>query len=356
MQSKLLLLAAASVVTPFLAAQNRIVSPAAMTNASGGIFNSIPWGPFSSTSLGECFQQQIYDDLQGTPRVFKGFAFRPQYTANHVAKTFNVKITLADAATPSTGISTTFANNFKVGGASTVVYDGSVTFPATTAIPRPPAPFSAAVLFTTPHAYTGLNPLLAETFIRGSSPVSPTQFYERGPGSTHTAGMVGKGCNATGQTSPMNATGTANATTITNSLSLAPINAPAALWLGDTGSMWGPFTLPLDLVILGSPGCWVNINLVLPVLGTLTSATGTASSSLPYTMSPFTSGIRFRTQWFAVDGGTIKSTNGLDHSTPHNAAGIVWPQGRVYAAGFGTTLPPTGSLQASIGLVTEWTY
>jgi hypothetical protein len=356
MQSKLLLLAAASVVTPFLAAQNKVVSPEAMTNASGGIHNSIPWGPFASTALGEGFQQQIYDDLQGTPRVFKGFAFRPQWNVAHVAKTYDVKITLADAATPSTGISTTFANNYKTGGAKTVVFDGNVTFPARSALPRPPAPFTAAVLFTTPHAYTGLDPLLAETFIRSTTPVSPTHFFERGPGSTHTAGPVGNGCNATGQTSPMNAIGTTTRTTITNSVSLAPASALAALWLGDTGSMWGPFTLPVDLVILGSPGCFVNINLVLPVLGTLTSASGTASSSLPYTLNPSNSGVRFRTQWFAVDGGTIRSSNGLDHSTPHGGTGLTWPQGRVYATGFGTALPPTGSLQASIGLVTEWSY
>ncbi len=347
--------AAALAVTALATAQNAVVSPLATTNTSGGIFNSIPWGPFSSPTNGEGFTHQIYDDLRGTPRVFVGMAHRHQYTAAHASKTYDVKITFADAATPSSGISTTYANNFKTGGVQTVVFDGKVTWPSMPVFPRAPAPFLGLIKFTTPHVYTGRDPLLVETFIRSTTPISPTYFYERGPGSTHTAGVVGNGCTATGQSGPMNLVGTATTTTITNNLTLGPASAPAALWLGDTANMWGPFNLPWNMAPLGSPTCDVNINLIMSVVGTTTSAAGAASATFPYVIGPFTSAVRFRTQWFAVDGGTLRSSNGVDQSTPYSATGVPWPCQRVYSSGFVTTPPATGSLQAN-GLVTQFLY
>ncbi len=355
MQAMLRLTAAALAAASLATAQNAIVSPYATTNTSGGIHNSIPWGPFSSPTNGEGFTHQIYDDLRGTPRVFIGMAHRHSWNSNYVSKTYDVKITFADAAAPSTGISTTYANNFKTGGVQTVVFDGKVTWPAMPSFPRAPAPFLGVIKFTTPHVYTGRDPLLVETFIRSSAPVSPTHFFERGPGSTHTAGPVGTGCTATGQSSPMNLVGTSNSSAITNNLTFGPASAPAALWIGDTANMWGPFNLPWNMAPLGSPTCDVNINLILQVTAGVTSAAGALPSSFPYVLGPFTSAVRFRTQWIALDGGTLRSSNGLDHGTPYNASGVPWPCARVYSSGFVTTPPPSGSLQSN-GLVTQFHY
>ena len=55
-----------------LPAQN-IVSPAGLTNAYGGINNSIPWGGSQSP---EQFCQQVHDDLLGRTVQIKGMAFR----------------------------------------------------------------------------------------------------------------------------------------------------------------------------------------------------------------------------------------------------------------------------------------
>jgi hypothetical protein len=341
-----------------LPAQQTVVTPSAMTNAYGGINNSIPWGPFVPTGnvIGEIMVQQIEDELIGTPKVLRAMAFRHQYTSAHVAKAFTARVTLAPAATMAAGMSATFASNFKVGGASTLVFNGVINFPAQVVYPRPPSPFDARVPFTTPHVHIGTDPLLWEVIIAGTNPVTPTQFYERGPGSTHTAGWVGRGCPISTSPTPLAATGTITSTTFNNSLASGPPSSVAMLLVGDTASQFMSLPLPFNLGGVGSPNCDLNINMITIMLTMLTTATGTAASSIPYTMSPALSGLRLRTQWVALDGSNIVTSNGLDHSVPHNATtGTAWPQNRVYANGWSPTPPTTGTIQSN-GLVTEWTY
>jgi len=349
-------LAAVSLAAGAFAQTQTLVAPSGLTNAYGGINNSIPWGPFVPTgnTTGEIMVQQIEDQLQGPALMLQGMAFRHQYTVAHVAKVFTAQVTLADAATPSSGISATFANNYLTGGNQSVVLNGPINFPALGTYPRPPAAFDAGFMFP-PYAHTGANPLLWEVIIFGTTPVTPTQFYERGPGTTHVAGWVGAGCPISGSSVDLAATGSINATTMANSLANGPLSAPAALMIGDTSSTYNGIPLPLNLGIIGSPACDLNIN-VLAFLSAGTTGTGTASLSLPYTMSPAISGQRLRTQWLAIDGSVVVTSNGLDHSVPYNATtGRPWPQTRVYANGWGATPPASGSIQAN-GLVTQFTY
>jgi hypothetical protein len=329
-----------------------------MTNAYGGINNSIPWGPFVPTGnmIGEIMVQQIENELVGTPKMLRAMAFRHQYTAAHIAKAYTARVTLADAATMAAGMSATFATNFKVGGASTLVFNGVINFPALGAYPRPPSPFDSPVPFTTPHMHTGTDPLLWEVIITGSNPVTPTLFFERGPGTTHTAGWVGKGCPISTSTTPLAATGTITTTAFTNNLANGPLSSVALLLVGDTSNQFMTLPLPFNLGGIGSPNCDLNINMITIMLTMVTTATGTAASSIPYTMSPAVSGLRLRTQWAALDGPNIVTSNGLDHSVPHNATtGKAWPQNRAYANGWSPTPPATGTIQGN-GLVTEWTF
>ncbi|MFO1053494.1 MAG: hypothetical protein U1F36_14875 [Planctomycetota bacterium] len=341
-----------------LTAQSYTVSPEAMTNAYGGINNSIPWGPFvpSGNTTGEIMVQQIDNELQGQVLILQGMAFRHQYTSTHVAKSFQATVTLADAASNAAGISTTFANNYKPGGNQGVVFAGAINFPAVGPIARPPAPFDSPVAFTTPYVHLGTDPLMWEVIILSSTPVTPTQFYERGPGTTIVAGAIGNGCTIAGGSTPLTATGSCTATQLSNNLANGPLGAPATLMYGDSSGLLGGTTpLPVNLGFLGSPSCFLEIN-PFAFESSATSATGTATSSLSYVLSPATSGIRLRTQWVAIDGFTLVTSNGLDFATPFNAtSGKPWPLGRVYANGFGVTPPASGSIQAN-GLVTQWIH
>lgn len=340
-------------------AQTTSVSPSGLTNTYGGINNSIPWGPFvpSGNTTGEIMCQQIDDEMLGRTVAITGLAFRHQYTATHAAKAYATTLTLGDAATPAAGISATFASNWKVGGAQTVVFTGTLNFPAVTPYARPPAPFDAPVVFQTPYFHAGTDPLLWEVVTLSSTPVTPTYFYERGPGTTHTAGALGGGCSVTGGINPLTATGTATATTMLNTLTNGPASSTAILLFGDSSDLLaGAIPLPFNLGLVGSPRCWLEINPFADV-AVATTAAGGASLSLTYALSPAISGQRLRTQWVAVDASfAIVTSNGLDHSFPYNATtGTPWPLARVYANGFGATPPASGTIQAN-GLVTQYRH
>ncbi|HLU38355.1 MAG TPA: hypothetical protein VK081_03155, partial [Planctomycetota bacterium] len=314
------LLAGVALFAGAAVAQNKLVTPTGVTNVYGGINNSIPWGPFvpAGNTTGEIMVQQIEDDLVGQTMVIQAMSFRHQYTSTHVAKTFTAQVTLGDAASSSLNISTVFANNFLTGGNQTVVVNGPINFPAVSPYTRPPAQFDSPVIFTTPYTHTGVHPLLWEVIIYQSNPVSPTQFYERGPGTSHTAGWVGTGCTIGGGINPLAANGTTNTTTITNNLANGPASAPAALMVGDASPLFNGVPLPVNLAFLGAPSCDLNIN-VLAFLNATTDASGAASLALPYTMAPNLSGQRFRTQWVALDGLNVVTSNGLDHCFPYDA-------------------------------------
>jgi hypothetical protein len=348
---------AAALITTGLAplSAQQVVSPSALTNAYGGINNSVPWGPPAS-GQGEMFAQQIDIDLMGTPRVLKGFAFRHSYTSVYTAKTLSgAVVKVGDAASMPASISATFASNWRTGSTATTVFTGNVVFPALPSYPRPPAPPDSPVPFTTPHVYLGNHPLLWEVSYTSATPLSPTQFYERGPGSSHVAGVLGTGCTISGGSSPMGSSGTTSGTALTDTLAGGPANTTAHLLIGDAASLLGgTLPLPIDLALIGSPGCSLNLNVLLSV-PVATTATGGATFTLPYTMSPAVSGIRLRTQWVAIDATQlVRSSNGLDHGVPYNATtGKAWPQSRVHAYGFGPTPPATGTIE-QIGVVTTW--
>jgi hypothetical protein len=337
-----------------LCAQSKLVSPTGLTNAYGGTDNAIPFGPYVlfGNTLGEIMVQQIDEELVGTPRVLQAMAFRHQFDVAHIAKAYTATVRLGDAASGAAGISTTFANNFKVGGSSATVFSGTIRFPAQVAHSYAPSPFDAPVPFTTPFVHTGVDPLIWEVLIWSTTPVAPTIYHERGPGTTHFAGRIGAGCSAGG--AALTATGYVSATTITNTLVNGPPSAPAVLMFGSTSALWNALPLPVNLAFLGSPSCDVHID-ALVFRSTTTTPSGTATLPITYARTPGISGQRFRAQWVVV-GSSIVTSNGLDHSVPYDAlTGRPWPQSRVFANGFGTTTPVTGLIQ-QFGLVTEWTY
>jgi hypothetical protein len=321
-----------------LPAQSSIVSPSGLTNAYGGINNSVPWGGPGSP---EQFCQQIHDDLGTNVLVIKGMAFRHSYTRTYVARTYDVELTLGDAATKSAGISSTFASNWKNGGSKTLVLKGKVNWAARPPVTKPPAPFDSPISFTSIYIHQGKSSLMWQVYIKSNSSNSPTHFFERGPGSTHVAGIVGQGCTMSGSTAPLASSGSTNATRLSETLANGPTSGTPFVAIGLTSPTFGGKTLPVSI----GGSCFINISFLLYV-----PATTTTSFTVPYTWSTSLAGARFRTQWAVDDKGFLKTSNGLDHSIPYSTA---WPTRRVYARSFGTTPPATGSIQNN-GLVTEF--
>ncbi len=336
-----------------LRAQSKLVSPTGLTNAYGFLNHAIPFGPFAGTSLqGEVFVQQIDEQLVGVPRVLQAMAFRHEYSVPHVAKAYTATVKVGDAATAATGISATFANNFKVGGSSTTVFRGTIHFPAQVVYPYAPSPFDAPVPFTTPFAHSGVDPLVWEVWITATTPITPMIHHEFGPNWNHLAGRIGAGCSAGGAS--FDTDGFTTALSTVSRFVNGPVSTPVALMVGSTNPTWHGLPLPVNLGFIGAPSCHLHVD-ALAFVATMSSPSGGATLSIPLAMSPGISGQRFRTQWVAV-GANIVTSNGLDHSVPYDAtAGRRWPQSRVFANNFGTTTPVTGLIQ-QFGLVTEWTF
>ncbi|MHC4899304.1 MAG: hypothetical protein ACYTGW_19605 [Planctomycetota bacterium] len=323
-----------------------IVSPPGMANAYGGINNSIPWGSYQSP---EQFCQQIHDDLLGQTLKIKGMAFRHSYTSTYGARSYTATLTLGDAATKSTGISGVFTSNWRKGGSKTEVLKGTINFPAFKAYANSPSPFDAPVSFTTPYAYDGKHSLMWEVHISGNSGNSPTHYFERGPGTTHRPGVLGEGCSMSGKSAPLTSSGGTNTSSVAERLTNGPSSGTPIVAIGNASGQWSGANLPVSLAFAGSPECFININVV-----TYLPATNSSIFAAHYTWSTAIAGLRFRTQWAVNDRGFIRTSNGLDHSIPYlNDATNAWPQTRVWATRFGTTLPTTGTVDAN-GLVTQF--
>ncbi len=339
------LILSAVLAAPLLPAQH-IVSPRGLTNAYGGIDNSIPWGGFQSP---EQFYQQVHDDLLGRTLEIQGMAFRHAWNANYAPRSYIATLTLGEAANKATKTSTSFASNWRSAGSKTQVLNGTISFPSFPPYSSPPAPFDAPISFTTPYAYNGKYTLMWEVHITWNSANTPTHYFEGGPGSSHQPAVLGKGCTVTGQTAPLISSGGISTTAWAEKLLNGPATGLALIAIGDTADKWSGQTLPFSLLLAGSPACSININIL-----TYVPPTTTWLFARPYKWHPGLAGIRVRSQWAITDQGFIRTSNGLDHSFPYaNGTTSAWPTARVWANSFGTSLPTTGTLDAN-GLVTQF--
>jgi hypothetical protein len=84
-------------------------------------------------------------------------------------------------------------------------------------------------------------------------------------------------------------------------LSKAAASAPTLLFLGVSDSVWGAFTLPLDLTVLGAPGCKLLASGEVLIFAGLTSASGTLTSKLDIPNVPALAGFRFYNQFLIRD-------------------------------------------------------
>ncbi len=82
-------------------------------------------------------------------------------------------------------------------------------------------------------------------------------------------------------------------------VSNAATNVPAFLLLGVSDSVWQHVPLPLDLSLVGAPGCFLNVSMDDGML-TSTDASGRAVIELPLP-HPAPLGLRFFAQWAVFD-------------------------------------------------------
>jgi hypothetical protein len=295
-----------------------------------------------------------------------------------------MELSIGDAATTPATISNVFTANFA--GTPTQVFSGTVAWPTRTRGFTLPGPFDSDLTFTTPWPYSGTSGICWEVYISADSGFTngtSTDFflagYARSSGfPTHWGGAVGQGCWAPGKNPlvhrPLTAHGyiQSSTTTYIDYLTFGPASVPVVLKLGLPDDKWNGQNLPFPLSFVGAPaGCNLNINPLLDVFTGMTDSSGRAELSTPFPFTASTTGLNFRTQWFAFNSARNQITsvsNGLNHLVPFDGVNRIWPVGRNWGTTFGTTKPQSstgrppngtaasGGISTDYGMITEWRH
>lgn len=138
---------------------------------------------------------------------------------------------------------------------------------------------------------------------------------DRGATGAFTA-LAGDGCPGSAGTPLHTATGTPEiGNAVQYSLAHAPAAALAVAVYGFSATRWNTMPLPLDLGVIGAPGCWLRIEPLIQTPG-LTGPDGTLTDTIAIAGDRALIGIRFFTQFAAFDPPA--NTSGL---TVSNAIG-----------------------------------
>jgi hypothetical protein len=361
-----LVIAAATLAGVSNAQSPPFVSPPHFTSTESLTNNSFPFG---STAVPFRYQQ-IHDDVPAM--VITGMQFRHDSTSTGTvrpAHTLTIDMWISTAVTPAAGAQTTFDNNHGVDKIQCVT-NRVINVPANdpSLLPGPwlyDIPFDPAVVFVfaggpaslcwevhvTARTNTGTVPMDAVTN-SGTTPANPPLAATRG----------GTGCISTGKTVPMLVVPTATAMNWAGGTGNLTVNASNLqnsgffAWVnGLDRAQWG--AVPLPFVIPGSTGapsgtCTLYTDTFLLTVGQA-SATGTASLTLPLTVTPAVHGFTIYTQTLGLDA----AANPLGFTTSNVAAQqlvapYTLPLGgcRIYSSG---NLNPTGTVGQTTYLVTR---
>ena len=223
------LLIVAATLGALAPAQNHVVSPGRLANATGN--------QNGFALLPAMRHQQIHGDLRGRVFLMNGMALRRDAYNGGTARTIDAEVVMANADLATA--TAMFAANH---GAlfTTVIPRMQIQLPATTTSLGRPEPWLVLLPFTNIYPYVGISDFLWEIRIHASSTAS--YYYVDGwQGETSSVGterVVGPGCLVTGAFTPMNLS--------TSSIALRPNptlrlhaqgwstarSAPVALWFG----------------------------------------------------------------------------------------------------------------------------
>jgi hypothetical protein len=369
---------------PLLSAQVKVVvSPPDHTNIYTGYHNGIPFGGYQSV---EQLYQQVDEGLIGRQLVLSGMAFAHSWSSDYGARTYTMEVKIGDAATKAATISDTFTNNFA--GTPVVVHSGKLSWPVRSRGFTLPGPFDSAIPFAKIFLYAGKAPICWQTYISadgGFTNGTATHFFLASTSGSSTfpkywGGAIGTGCLPPGASPlrgdrPLLSHGFVHSGTTTFSewLTFGPRSAPVTLKLGLPADKFFGLPLPLNLSFIGAPAaCNLFISPLVDAFTGTTDNTGRAQVNFPFVFGAATTGLQFRTQWFAFDSGRSKITavsNGLSHLVPYDHGSKLFPIARNWGTTFGTTLPVkstgrgngsnnqrNGNNEAHYGLITEYWY
>lgn len=284
--------------------------------------------------------QEVHDGLQGQARAIGGIAFRrsPDGTATSAAFTADVSMRLSTARTTAGGIAARFEDNAGLDVVE-VLPRRAVAFPSSAGGVPAPAPFEFVLPADVPFAFAGAGPLCIDLTVHDHTNRTELRFALHADGRSHTT-LLGRGCH--GLALGAMVTGT----TVAHDISGAPAGAPVAVLFGGNFDSAAGLPLPIDLAPLGAPGCSLQLDPLLALVGIADSG-GAARLEVPVATAP--GGAFYGAQAVALQPGV----NPLGAVTSN--AAVVLPRtgrqvGRVWAEDLSAT---SGLRQPVFGLVIE---
>lgn len=323
-------------------------------------------GPFGGTAS-QRFQQIC--GLSGDPTAIgqiNQVAFRRDNdtvvaSGDYVA--FSPDFTLTVSTSPRTTLtmSRTFAAN--IGNDATQVHTGVLNFPAQPKMPPGPTPFAYSVPFSAPFPYASPNGDILLDFAVTSANNSNTLFFcdAGASGAGSSARTLGAGCPAGSNLVSVSSNWGPGSTGRILQYNAAG-NVPSVLSFGSNANSWNGIPLPIDLAVIGAPGCMVyhdNLaNLVGNTSGTAGQYNGRWDVWLELPNNPFLAGLQLRTQFFNLfDTGVMNPAN-LSVSAGHEITFAtptpgVPPQSEAHG---GATATTAALLQQGYGIVAEFRF
>ena len=216
------------------------------------------------------FRWQILVDaaaIASNGAVLSGIAFRSDEQEPWPgAALTNVTVTMSHSPAPAAGMSTSFANN--IAGPATTVFQGSVSFPGTSAALAGPSPWDVVVSFAVPYSFTSAQGNLLIDIVKpgltGSATAPIGYFLDSvcGGGSATRFGVSGTSASTIYRprlvcAAPSRALTTGNTITFTSQWGTYPFVPSGTGWIALSLAAQ---PVPIDLGPLGAPANFLYVD------------------------------------------------------------------------------------------------
>ena len=285
-------------------------------------------------------------------------------SGNYAAFSADFQLSLSTSPRTTQTISDDFASNR--GADYALVHNGVVNFPAQVKTPDVAGAFAYAVPLSVPFSYSAVNgDLLVEVVTNTpvSNPNTSLFFFDaNSEGGGSSSRTLGTPCGA----------GSANDSIVYSNWGpgmLARIlqyNGPSAvtsnLLLGTSSPTWGGAPLPVDLAIIGAPGCMLQHDVALGAFPGTTSSTGRLEFRFEIPYVPSLGGVAVRAQFAnlldfgAGNPGNLSVTAGHEITLATPTPGVP-AISEAHASFTGGGMPNTAALvQQGYGKVAEFSF
>lgn len=348
---------------PGLSAQRKVVSPSAYATVEGPSRVGFPFTGTTTTRY-----QQICS-IKGTPGVIQAVSFRRDNdvivaSADYVAFSTTLDLYLSTSPRSALTMSRTFAAN--IGPDVTKVFASTANWPAQVKVPPGPTGFAYTIPVSQPFfLFPGTGDILVDVHKYSSTNTNSMFFCDAdssGLGQGFASVKLGEGCPGAGKSEVVVYSSWFPGAMGRVLLWKAPSNTPALFVVGTSSTSFSGIPLPLDLAVIGAPGCPLYTNIFLSLAGVTSTSTTAYNSrwdlSLTVPADPALSGVTVYQQFLLVGDTFIGNAAALSTSQGYGVTlGFPVPGMPAQSETHDSSLTATEGalLQLGYGMVIEFT-